>query len=40
MNLYEEHEEVAKAWPEFLKIIGGDPRLVAAAVRQVRRRVA
>jgi len=40
MNLYEEHKEVAKAWPEFLEIVGRDPRLMAVASRQVGRRVA
>jgi len=40
MNLYLEHDEVAKVWPEFLKIIGRDPGLMDAAMRQVGRRVA
>jgi len=36
MNICLEHEEVAKVWPEFLKIVGQDRSLMDAAMRQVK----
>jgi len=36
INVYLEHEDVAKVWPEFLKIIGSDPSLIDAVTRQVK----
>jgi len=36
MNICLEHDEVAKVWPEFLRIVGQDRSLMDAAMRQVK----
>eukprot|EP00445_Apocalathium_hangoei_P031249 CAMPEP_0203929854 /NCGR_PEP_ID=MMETSP0359-20131031/68702_1 /ASSEMBLY_ACC=CAM_ASM_000338 /TAXON_ID=268821 /ORGANISM="Scrippsiella Hangoei, Strain SHTV-5" /LENGTH=40 /DNA_ID= /DNA_START= /DNA_END= /DNA_ORIENTATION= len=36
MNVYLEHKEVAKVWPKLKEIIGRDPSLIEALMRQVK----
>jgi len=36
LNVYLEHEEVAKVWPKLNEIIGRDPSLIEALMRQVK----
>jgi len=37
LNVYLEHEEVAKVWPKFLAIVGQDQKLMDVAMRNVKK---